>query len=338
MCGHDLSNCSENAGVTQREMPAEMSSDDFGKERRILDMYTQLMDGKLVNKAEYAEKYGVDTRSIQRDLADIRSFVQDETAISGIENDLVYDPKEKGFRLEQTNRMKFTNDEVLAICKILLDSKAFRKDDMMQMLDKLLDCCVPKKNQKMVNDLISNEKYHYIPPTHNKHFIGNMWELGQAINTQQIIEFDYQGIQGHSPKHRQLEPLAILFSEYYFYLVGNLHNFDKSKFASPDDLNPTIYRIDRMKNIKVTKDKFNKPYNGRFEEGEFRKRVPFMFGGKLRRVKSEYCGYSIEAVQDKLPTAKILSEEDGKYIVQADVYGDGIDMWLRSQGNNVKLF
>ena len=74
MCGHNLSNGSENAGVTKREMPAEMSNDDFGKERRILDMYTQLMDGKLVNKAEYAEKYGVDARSIQRDLADIRSL------------------------------------------------------------------------------------------------------------------------------------------------------------------------------------------------------------------------------------------------------------------------
>ena len=66
-----------------------------------------------------------------------------------------------------------------------------------------------------------------------------------------------------------------------------------------------------------------------------------MMGGKLRRVKFKYSGYSIEAVLDKLPTAEVVAEEpyeDGKrtvYTVTAEVFGDGIDMWLRSQGDNV---
>ncbi|SEM01994.1 WYL domain-containing protein [Butyrivibrio sp. ob235] len=314
-----------------------MSKSDAGKERRVLDIYTELMNGKVISKAEMADKYGVDIRSIQRDLADIRSFIQESTIETGVENDLVYDAKAKGFRLEQTNHMKFTNDEVLAICKILLDSRAFRKDDMMLILDKLLDCCVPKKNQKMVNDLISNEKFHYIPPQHNKHFLGNMWNLGQAINESFLVEYDYMGFEGHSEKHRTLEPLAIMFSDYYFYLVGNLHNFDKKSFKNPDDMNPTIYRIDKIKNLKITDEHFKLPYSTRFEAGEFRKRIQFMFGGKLRRIKFEYSGKSVEAVLDRLPTAKIIEEKDGVYTIQAEVFGDGIDMWLRSQGKYVSL-
>ena len=51
--------------------------------------------------------------------------------------------------------MKLTNSEVLAVCKILLDSRAFTKMKH-DMLDKLIACCVPKENQKMI-DLISNE-------------------------------------------------------------------------------------------------------------------------------------------------------------------------------------
>ena len=68
-----------------------------------------------------------------------------------------------------------------------------------------------------------------------------------------------------------------------------------------------------------------------------------MFGGKLRKVKFKYSGYSVEAVLDKLPTAKILDEEpheDGKrtiYTIAAEVFGDGIDMWLRSQGESIKI-
>ena len=62
-----------------------------------------------------------------------------------------------------------------------------------------------------------------------------------------------------------------------------------------------------------------------------------MFGGKLKRVRFKYKGYSIEAILDRLPTAKIEKEEDGKYIISAEVFGDGIDMWLRSQGRNIEL-
>ena len=38
-------------------------------------------------------------------------------------------------------------------------------------------------------------------------------------------------------------------------------------------------------------------YSDRFEEGEFRKKIPFMYGGKLRKVKFKYSGLSIENVK-----------------------------------------
>lgn len=56
-----------------------------------------------------------------------------------------------------------------------------------------------------------------------------------------------------------------------------------------------------------------------------------MYGGKLRRVKFKYSGYSVEAILDRLPTAKIVSEENGEYVIQAEVFGNGIDMWMKGQ-------
>ena len=61
-----------------------------------------------------------------------------------------------------------------------------------------------------------------------------------------------------------------------------------------------------------------------------------MFGGKLRKVKFRYTGLSIEAVLDRLPTAEAEEQQDGTWIVTAEVFGDGIDMWLRSQGKMVE--
>lgn len=62
-----------------------------------------------------------------------------------------------------------------------------------------------------------------------------------------------------------------------------------------------------------------------------------MYRGKLHKVKFKYSGLDIDAVLDRLPTTQILTEEDGIYTVSAEVFGKGIDMWLRSQENNITL-
>ena len=46
---------------------------------------------------------------------------------------------------------------------------------------------------------------------------------------------------------------------------------------------------------------------------------------------------SVQAVLDKLPTAKIIERSGGKYTLEAEVYGDGIKMWILSQGSRIKV-
>ena len=63
-----------------------------------------------------------------------------------------------------------------------------------------------------------------------------------------------------------------------------------------------------------------------------------MWPGKLRTIRFEFSGPSVQAVLDKLPTAKIIEKNSvGKYLIEAEVYGDGIKMWLLSQGSWVKV-
>ena len=47
-----------------------------GKMERVLGIYTQLLDGQIVNKTAEAQRYGVNERSIQRDIDDIRNFLE----------------------------------------------------------------------------------------------------------------------------------------------------------------------------------------------------------------------------------------------------------------------
>ena len=308
------------------------------KIERVLGIYTKLLNGYLVSKAEESANYRVNERSIQRDIDDIRNYLEADGERVGCINSVIYDRIGKGYRLEQIYKMKFSNSEVLALCKILLDSRAFTKKEMTGMLDKLISCCVPKANQQLVNDLISNEAFHYVEPKHKTKFIDKMWDIGQAIRGCNYIEVDYIRMKDKAVVKRKLKPVAIMFSEYYFYLTAFIDDEDVRKdFDVINDSFPTIYRIDRIKHLQVLDEKFHIPYSSRFEEGEFRKRIQFMYGGKLQKVKFQYSGTDIDAVLDRLPTAQILSEENGIYIVSAEVFGKGIDMWLKSQGTMVTI-
>jgi len=301
------------------------------KSMRLLTMYSRLLDGKLLKKTELAQEFGITSRSVQRDMETLRLFLAEEM----LGREIVYDTRERGYRLSNTVRKGLNNSEILAVCKILLESRSMRRDEMMPILDKLLDCCVPESSKKAVIKLISNEQHHYVEPRHGKSILEGLWEIGQAVEQHRVVEMEYQNIYGEIKK-RVIEPAGLMFSEYYFYLVGFLRNVDrKEHFENPDDLFPTIYRVDRIQNFTVTEEHFTPVYATRFQEGEFRKRVQFMYGGKLNRIKFRYTGPSIEAVLDRLPTARIISQDNEGWLIEAEVFGKGIDMWLNSQGKHI---
>ena len=305
---------------------------------RVLQIYAKLSDGYVVNKAEEAARYGVNERSIQRDIEHIRNFLDEDSDRTGVVNSIVYDRNAKGYRLETLYRIRLQNSEVLALCKILLDSRAFTKAEMVEMLDKLITCCVPKINQKRIKDLISNEEFHYVEPRHRTRFTDQMWELGQAISESRFVKVEYYRTKDKQTVHRKLKPVAIMFSEYYFYLTAFIDDDEvKKDFDVLNDSFPTIYRIDRIKSLKVLDERFHIPYSSRFEEGEFRKRIQFMYGGKIQKVKFRYTGPDIDAILDRLPTARILDNDESGYTMSAEVFGKGIDMWIKSQGEDITI-
>lgn len=305
---------------------------------RILSLYTELNSGNTVNKAQAAEAFGVNERTIQRDIDDIRAFFEENTLGYGYGKSVVYDRTLGGYRIVDNANDLFTKSEILAVCKILLDSRSFTKEEMLPIINKLLQHCLLDDNRKKVRELINNELYHYIEPLHGVNFVEKLWDIGMAVREKRIIEVEYTRLKDKAVVRRRLKPAAIMVSDFYFYLTAFIDDIDKGEhFENPDDLFPTIYRIDRFISMKITDEHFRVPYAEKFEEGEFRKRVQFMYGGKLQTIRFRFSGLSIEAVLDRLPTAKILEEGEGWYIVEAEVFGKGIDMWLRSQGEYVEI-
>ena len=311
---------------------------DTLKTTRVLELYQDFLSGKLINKQQAAEQYHVNVRSIQRDIDSIRNFLSEQCSKEGIVRKIEYDKKENGYRLITQEVEQLSKGEVLALCKILLESRAFTKEQVEKQLQIILNLCVSQREKVDIEWFISNELFNYHDPAHAAVDPDNLWMVAQAIRNQSVLEIEYQKLKDRQIVKRTVEPVGLMFSEYYFYLMAVITDHStREAFHKKNDPYPTIYRLDRIHSIKETGEKFSVPYKDRFKEGEFRKRVQFMYGGKLHKVKFKYKGSSVEAVLDRLPTAKILDKGDGVYTISAEVFGKGIDMWLRSQGDMVEV-
>lgn len=305
---------------------------------RLLYMYSRLVDGKMLYKKEEAQRFGCSLRSIQRDIEDLRSFLHEQNEASGLVQDLVYNQKLGAYQLVPPSRNLLSNEEVFATLKILLESRAFTKNELYPILDKLIDCCIPKTEQQRVSELIGNEKLLYVEPQHKDKFLKKMWEISGAVREQQEVTITYRRTDGVQVQ-RTVQPVGIMFSEFYFYLIAFLTPKDKQKvkFEIENDPFPTIYRIDRIKGFTVTDKHFAVPYAKRFEEGEFRKRIQFMYGGHLQRLRFYFKGSCYEYILDRLPTAKVVQEDEKGTLIEAEVFGKGIDIWLKSQGELIEV-
>jgi predicted DNA-binding transcriptional regulator YafY len=302
------------------------------KHDRVLEIYNRLISGEIIRKTELAEEYGVDPRSIQRDIDSIREFYSNRTTKGDEFAEIKYDHIAKGFRLSSAKTITLTNAELFTVAKMLLESRSLSKEELEKIITDLIDACLPASEKKKMRDLVLNELFHYVEPKHGKKLINTIWELGTAVYFHHRIQMEYQKVNGDISV-ADIKPVGIMNSEYYFYLIAYIGDKDKKHPGYP-----TIYRIDRIKKYKVLDDTFHVPYQNRFEEGQFRKRLQFMYGGPLTKINFIYKGTDINAVLDRLPASNYIKLEDGNFKIQTEVYGNkGIKMWLGSQTDLIQM-
>lgn len=324
------------------------SENKSGKSKieRVLDLYTRLSEGRIINKAETALGFGVDGRTVQRDIADINRFLEERRNTGTADTREVKNVKSvDGYVMTGLEDTLLSNSEILAVSKILLESRAFTKKEIDGILDKIVSGCVPKESMKLVKELLGNEKIHYVEIDHESYIEGKLWEMAWEIGPGpekcNLLEILYQKQETSTEAvMRIVQPLAILFSEYYFYLNANIVEKNEAGIYVPKYDYPAVFRIDRIRKYHRLEEKIRTEYKDRFEEGEFRKRIQFMYMGPLTTLRFKYTGKSIESVLDRLPTAKVKSkptEQDPAWLLDAEVYGRGALMWLLTQGTMVEV-
>lgn len=301
------------------------NNNSVGQNYRILSIYQHLRDGKKLSKKELALQYNVSDKTIQRDFGEIKNFLH----ASSTDERLVFDKKQNVYMLVRNEPNYLLPEEILAISKIILEARAIPKNEMHRILNKLVSLA-SAENKELIQSIIHNEKQLYVELQQSKSAMSYIWEIAEAIHCKQEIEIYYKKEMDSIAKKHLLQPAGLLFSEYYFYLIA---------YQSSSEFDfPIIYRIDRITSMQTGSSHFKVKYSERFEEGEFRKRVQFMYTGELITIRFYFKGPSLQAVLDRLPTAKIMKQDTEKgTLLSAEVYGMGIQMWLLSQGDAIEV-
>ncbi|MFD3449424.1 helix-turn-helix transcriptional regulator [Microbacteriaceae bacterium 4G12] len=295
------------------------------KSIRILSLYERLSKGELLKKDKEARRFGVNDKTIQRDLDELRLYL---ASIHADSVTLEYNHTNQSYSLNRGGDVWLTNEEILALSKVLLETRAFSSEEMNALLEKIIAQSEPN-DRKFIQDVIRNERYHYEPLRHERSLLQMIWDISDAVRTKRHLKISYKKETAGEAVTRTVKPVGLLFSEYYFYLAA-FHVERDYEF-------PTIYRIDRITDYEIQTEHFKVDYKNRFEEGEFRKKIQFMHSGPLTNLTFRFTGSSLQAVLDRLPTARIISKDEEGVIIEAKVFGKGIKIWLLSQGPDVEV-
>ena len=98
---------------------------------RILYIQQVLVQGGVLNKQQTADRFGVSEKTIQRDLDTLRNYFAD----SEPRREILYNSAKGGYLLDDTLCRFLTSSEILAVCKILLESRSMVKEEMFPILE-----------------------------------------------------------------------------------------------------------------------------------------------------------------------------------------------------------
>ncbi len=296
----------------------------YSKQDRVLSIFFRALRGEDLYVRRLADDFGTSVKNISRDLNNIKAFLADHRELVG-NTELVYSFRDKCYHLSMDGFL--SSKELLSVVEVLVGSRPFSKVELLTIMDKLRHFVSPE-DRPLLEQLLRNELYHYSEIKHDCDSVqDNLWAIAKCIKDKREITIHYYRMD-RSPVTHRIYPASILFADFYYYLI-----------AFPVDENieePRYFRLDRIRHITVHRNNLL-PKTPTFNEGELRRKSLYMWPGKLQTIRFAFSGPSVQAVLDKLQTARIIERKEGTYIIEAEVYGDGIKMWLLSQGGWVKV-
>ena len=276
---------------------------------------------------EHLKMYGItaERHSIKRDIDDILILLNKEMDIDldehGVEErallgyEVEYDAVQHGYKV---SRRPYDFEELRLLAECVRASKFISKSQEQHLLAAIENLCSDYQIEELQNEvyLVGRNK------TTNKHIMGTMLKINQAIRQNNKISFKYQKytIQDRTQQVDRRKGAAYVLSP--FKLVINDGNYYLLAFDSKKQ-DIRTYRLDRMKGVDIEEE----PREGetafsRIDMRTYTQRVFSMYGGEQKRVSMRFINPLLDTVIERFGTgAEVFYRpaDDTHFIVSADV-------------------
>lgn len=231
------------------------------KHDRLLEIFFRCLRGEDLSAQKLAEEYSVSTKSISRDINDLKAFLADHRHLVG-NTELVYSNQAKCYRLYMDEFL--TNQELFALLEVMIGARAFSKEELLTLTNKLKGFTTAQ-DRPMLNDLIRKELYHYTEIKHDCVSVQEtLWKLAKCITEKREITIEYYRADRAWKTHR-IRPASVMFTDNFFYLIAFNTEGDPDK--------PLYFRVDRIKYITEHRKKFSLADAPEFDEGLLKARL-----------------------------------------------------------------
>lgn len=104
------------------------------KKNRVLEIFYRAMRGESISVKRLADEYGISTRSISRDIGEVKNFLYENRELVG-NTELKYAGNSKSYYIEFDNFL--LSKELISIIKMMIGCRAFNKIELYEVISKL---------------------------------------------------------------------------------------------------------------------------------------------------------------------------------------------------------
>jgi len=215
---------------------------------RIYYIDRQIAEGKYPNAQQLAQGYETSPSTIHRDIDYMRYSLNAPIEYDALHRGFYY--TEKTFRLPA--RYAAANDMLaLGMAKSLL--RLYQDTPLYESAKRLLDEITAPLSQ---NDPVNSEKEHWyekrlvVPPVASAPVKPELWQIIiDGLRDNQVITFEYRGMDDKNYKTRLVRPYQLLFQEGMWYLYG----YSEERKAV------RTFSLSRIENAALTNETFTLP-------------------------------------------------------------------------------
>lgn len=290
---------------------------------RVLTLFCRLLNRERLNMRNIANEFGKTERSVARDFRTIRDVLSELHE----SEKLVFDRNDESYYLCRSANPGCNCMDAMAFLKVLCGSRAFCQDEMHRLVD-VLRSSFPELNGREFYMAVKDELNGYVEPLHHKSLVKLHWDLTVCVMNRNKLRIAYCRHDGRQVE-RDVLPVQIVFSEFYFYLVAFL-------YGETYDY-PAFFRLDRIERFEVLGKARRTEKQANFHFGEMRPSVQFMYAGRLTDITFRCKTYAMEAVLDRMADYRVVRETADTMLVTAKAFDEGFLRWALMQGAAVEI-